>query len=246
MTLPYKGSPLSVVFAASLLYCASAQADTLVNYQFNTNNFPGPIGNGTSATAANAPYSSVVNGSFLSSASTIDNGGTAVTLTYRVSGTLVNNGSAAASYPAMDARLTSAAPDPTLYFQFSFTANSAFNLTTLSYDLATGSSSATTTRGADVRFSLDGFNTFTDAGQNGVIGNADSFTHLSLDLGNTAVASGQTVTVRFLPFVDTGAAGGVRFDNIEVDGVSAVPEPGSLAIFGLGGLAAFILRRRRA
>jgi len=231
--------------ALTALSCFTVKADTLVDYQFATNNF-GPVpANGASAGGAVAPYSSVVS-PLLSSASTISSNG--INLTYRTTDTVVNNGSAAANQPALDARIVSSAPTPQAnqYFQFSFTAASDLDLTTLSYDLGLGANT-TTARGADVLYSLDGFTTSTDLGTATAPGTtANVFAHFSYDLGDTLVTAGTTVTVRFEPFVAAGGAGGVRFDNIEIDGVSAVPEPASMALLGLGGLGALLMKRRKA
>lgn len=215
-----------------VIYSFTGQAGA--NGQFVTNAIPTAFDN-TLLSSASALGTNSTPGAFIG-------------LTYRISGTLVNNGSAAAAYPLIDARLTSAAPDPSLYFQFALTAAQDLYLTNLSYDLATGSSSATTIRGADVQYSLDGFtSSFVDLGTNGVTGNADAFTHFSIDLGNATFLSGQTVTFRFDPFVNTGAAGGVRFDNIEIDGILIpVPEPSTMALAGLSGLGALLLRRRKS
>ena len=219
----------------------------LVNYQFATNNFATLPANSTDGQGAFAPYSSVTNGNFLSSASAITPVGASVVLSYRTNDSIINNGNAAASAPDLDARLTSATPNTGLYFQFSFTASVDFDLTNLAYDLASGSTGSAI-RGADVQYSLDGFTTFTDLGTNSIASGTtqNSFFNFSDNLLNTLVSSGQTVTFRFDPFVSSGSAGGVRFDNIEVDGVTPVPEPASMAVLALGGLSVLLLKRRRA
>jgi hypothetical protein len=98
-------------------------------------------------------------------------------------------------------------------------ANANFNLNSLTFDLAEGSTNAGDLRGAQVLMSLNDFATSIDLGTRNVTdptSAADVYEHFSLSLLNTPVTSGQTVSFRFLPFVSTGNAGGVRFDNISV------------------------------
>jgi len=264
----------AAIVALTILSCSAVKADVLVQYSMDTNAFATAPANGGAASGTTAPYADIVDGSLVSSASTIsvgpgdpNVGGNSIniTLTYRTStsggaGTDQTGGSGPALlFPTLNAQLPNsngtdtglgpyAAPsggfagDPLVYFQFSLTAASDFNLNDLYFDLAMGSSS-TATRGVDVQYSLDNFSTFTDLGAFGT-GNqtADNYFFNSVNLGNVLVTSGQTLTVRFDPYSTSG--GGIRFDNIGLD-ATPVPEPATLALSGLTGVAVLFLKRRK-
>lgn len=67
----------------------------------------------------------------------------------------------------------------------------------------------------------------------------------SIDLSSlSATADGGTVEIRVRPYTEANPGSVIAFQNITLSGeVSAVPEPSSLAMLGLGGLV--LLRRKR-
>ncbi len=241
-----------LVVSLSLLGCAglcAAPADgaVIVDYTFagaaNTTNTDANTGNATPAS---------VDGNFLSSASAMSTSNQdpaiGVRLQFRSTGTLTNpaGGGGNAAFPTLEGRVTTAAPDPAKWFQFSVTANSSFDLTQLDFDMAEGATNAADSRGAQVLLSLDNFATAgTSLGTFTVpdaAAAADAYYHFTANFADIPITNGQVVTFRYLPFVSSGAAGGVRFDNIQVSAV--VPEPASLAALGLGA-AALLVRRPR-
>lgn len=72
--------------------------------------------------------------------------------------------------------------------------------------------------------------------------NIPSGTWVDLSTGFTAGASGGSLTIRLSHSSDDATFRQGAYDNIRLDG-TVVPEPGSLALIGLGGL--LIARRRR-
>lgn len=78
-------------------------------------------------------------------------------------------------------------------------------------------------------------------------GTADNSWNLeSLDFADIVLADGETATFRLAgkSTVNSAFGRGIAIDDISINGTSAVPEPSSAALLGLGGLA-LILRRRK-
>ena len=74
--------------------------------------------------------------------------------------------------------------------------------------------------------------------------NPISSDEITVDLSSITLSEGQGVRFYFDGNDDQPGSGQHRFDNIVVNGNSVVPEPSSLAMLGLGGLA-IVSRRRR-
>jgi len=138
---------------------------------------------------------------------------------------------------------SSAAPGDSKYNKFSFTNTGAnpYRLTNLSLDLArvngTGSNLikvlVTQQIGAG-----DEDEVFT------ATSNSATLSAKGDSLGDVALlASGETVTYRFY-YSRTGSVTGALIDNIQLNG-DLVPEPASMAIFGLLGVGAAARRFRR-
>lgn len=77
----------------------------------------------------------------------------------------------------------------------------------------------------------------------GVTQNSTSIASKGDSLGDTLLAAGETVTYRFY-YSRSGTANGGVIDNITLNG-ELVPEPASMAIFGLLGVGAAARRFRR-
>ncbi len=73
-----------------------------------------------------------------------------------------------------------------------------------------------------------------------VNGTYQEFTR-SYDAATMAAVSGQDLTIQFGLGLTPDLGGQVRFDDVSA---TAIPEPSSLAVLGLGGLALLALRRR--
>lgn len=142
------------------------------------------------------------------------------------------------------------------YFSFSLqpTAGNQLQLTSITFDVGAGSSSSN--RGYDLRSSMDNYaaSLATEAfaqNQTTYVENA-AMEYVVVNLSSfAAVTDAAPITFRMYAWNgDPGNAGrglaakNVDFDNIVVTGVaSAVPEPASVALLGLGTLA--LLHRRR-
>jgi hypothetical protein len=76
-----------------------------------------------------------------------------------------------------------------------------------------------------------------------VTANTSALSSKSDTLGGVTLLAGQTVTYKFY-YSRSGTASGAIIDNIQIYG-SAVPEPASMAIFGLMGAGVAVRRLRR-
>ncbi|MDB5327851.1 MAG: hypothetical protein JWM57_3420, partial [Phycisphaerales bacterium] len=137
------------------------------------------------------------------------------------------------------------------YAQVTITANagSELNLQSFSFDGARGG--AATPRTYDVRSSVTGLQT-TDpslgsgafATARGAAGATDTLPTFNFDLSGAAYQHLSTLTMRMYFFTPTTNQN-IDLDNFVFNGtVAATPEPASLALLGLGGLAALGRRRR--
>jgi len=125
-----------------------------------------------------------------------------------------------------------------VFFSFTVTPNASMSLTDLQFDAARGGSG--TPRGYDVRSSVDNYATDLSTADLATI--RPTYTHVSIDLTGAAYQNLTTATT-FRFYVYAPATGNsVDFDNIVLNG-TATPEPASLSLLGLGGLA--LLRRSR-
>lgn len=126
------------------------------------------------------------------------------------------------------------------YTNFSFTANTAFELGTIDFDMAIGGN--TSPRGFTVTYNVNG-GTFSTLGVAALdVDLAGAFAHYSMDFDNISLSATDTVEVRLLGF-STGAGNSFRFDNVAI---SAVPEPSIYGIFaGVLVLGLVVYRQRR-
>ncbi len=92
---------------------------------------------------------------------------------------------------------------------------------------------------------LDGSLATLSTVQIGPLGTADVASNIGTgivaDFADVALTNGSTYTLRFTASSNASSGNNVAVDNFSLNGT--VPEPGSLALLGLGGLA--MLRRRR-
>ncbi|MFC5050439.1 PEP-CTERM sorting domain-containing protein [Rubritalea spongiae] len=129
------------------------------------------------------------------------------------------------------------------YMSFTISADSGtISMDTLSFDIARAQRGA---QDFQVRASFDGFTNFIEVSgfQNQAIAQ-DTFTNYSFDLTDSGFDV--VTSVEFRIYLDDRAgnqnsSSGTYIDNVVI---SAVPEPSSTALLGLGGLA-LILRRRK-
>jgi hypothetical protein len=132
------------------------------------------------------------------------------------------------------------------FFQFNIAPDAGMELdmSSITFDAARGG--ASTPRGWVVRSSLDGF--ASDIGTDVVPSQNPNLTAFGIDLSGLSLFQNVTsqVTFRIYGYAPTTGVG-MFYDNIAVHGsVQAVPEPGTLAVLGIGALVALRRRRRQA
>jgi len=146
------------------------------------------------------------------------------------------------------------------YFAFSLTATDTITLDSLTFDERrsnTGPIGGTqditiqiSTTSDSVGFSTIGTIdlTFDNAGYNNNATATGPFPASFLVTGlPTSLMAGQSLWVRIYASNAEGSTGTFTMDNVTINGTAPVPEPGTVALLGLGlGTALFGLRRRRA
>lgn len=161
-----------------------------------------------------------------------------------------NSGLSGAGNYFVRVQVTPPLTDPvttTNYFTFTVTAASGFTLNLTDLALKTALVDPNQPSGTTfVRSSVDGFafdlGSYTQTGTSG-----SDFTNRSIDLTGAAYQNLSSITFRIYHYDDTDSTSSTglvhRIDDVVLNG-SAIPEPASLAILGLGGLSMLVRRRR--
>ena len=144
-------------------------------------------------------------------------------------------------------QVTPAVATTTNYFTFTVTAASGFTLNLTDLALKTALVDPSNPSGTTfVRSSVDGYasdlGSYTQTGTSG-----STFTDRSIDLSGAAYQNLSTITFRIYHYDNTDSTSSTglvhRIDDVVLNG-SAVPEPASIALLGLGGLSLLVRRRR--
>jgi hypothetical protein len=212
---------LLATVAAGVL-ATGAHAQTLAQWNFTTNTAPTTVGSGvTASNVASAPSGGLV--------------------TFGATGGLLQvapaNGATGGNNNLAAAILSNS------YFQFTVTPQSGQALSISSLSFLAGFPNNTS---VTIRSNVDSF--ATDVGQ---VSNASStLTNYSFSLSGNPAYQNRASAVTFRAYVygaNNNNQNLTQFDNLTISGVAAaIPEPGSLALLGLGATAGMaILRRRR-
>jgi len=145
----------------------------------------------------------------------------------------------------------SATFNSTDYWTFTVTNNNgdAWNFTGFTFDAGRSNTGPTSfelrTNAAGDNFTTTLLSGTTIPNGNGNANNAGSWGNFGGAI-NVTIGAGATEEFRLYGFNASNAtAGTFRIDNVTFTAVSAIPEPGSAALLGLGGLGAILFARRR-
>ena len=221
---------------ASAAIIGSADAATLVNYEFT--------GASPAQTSGDLSGSDVTHGAYTGNGGASTRGFSSSTnsifVRWNATGALAADGDTLAEAIANEAYAT---------FTVTNTTATAYDLTNLTFDIFFDPYDTVTTTSVFVMTDLSGF---TDGDELGGVtyapgagpGPSDTPDTITVDfssLGNLSAGASFESRLYFVDDADT-ADKIFRVDNVTVNG-DVVPEPGSLALLGLGGLC--VLRRRR-
>lgn len=217
---------------AAAILATQARATTIVFYSFNTNGFAG----GTTGLPASdfTNYVTTANtGSNITTFSNFNGAGQPLTILSSVSGSPNNHG-----FPAGNSVSQNAWNGNASYFQFTLDATGYQNLV-LAW---AGNRSSTGPTNLVLRYSSDGGSTFSDFATFA----APSNSSVTQDLTSVTSLNNNSIDVFRIVGVDVGAAAGtIKIDNFSID-ATAIPEPSTVMLVGIGFAGMLALRRRRA
>jgi len=139
------------------------------------------------------------------------------------------------------------APDLTKYIEFTISANPGYVLNlngfALTFDTRTPGTDANRTSWA-VRSSVDGYNANLSSGQGG---SGSTWAGATVSFSGTAFNGLSSITLRIYAYDPPPQNEEMYVDNIQVTGLTAVPEPVNLAlgVFGVAAIGGYFVRGLR-